>query len=44
MTTKSAPACRAARQAGADFVVIGTVVEEQPQGGAGLEAFVEAVR
>ncbi len=35
---------RAARQAGADFVVIGTVVEEQPQGGGGLEAFVEAVR
>jgi putative glycerol-1-phosphate prenyltransferase len=33
---------RAARQAGADFVVIGTVVEERPQGG--LEAFVEAVR
>src|SRR5216110_1860184 len=29
---------RAARQAGADFVVIGTVVEEQPQGGDGLEA------
>jgi len=35
---------RAARQAGADFVVIGTVVEERPQGGGGLEAFVEAVR
>jgi heptaprenylglyceryl phosphate synthase len=33
---------RAARQAGADFVVIGTVVEERPKGG--LEAFVEAVR
>jgi len=33
---------RAARQAGADFVVIGTVVEEGAQGG--LEAFVEAVK
>jgi len=42
---------RAARQAGADFVVIGTVVEEGPQGElgkrgglGGLEAFVEAAR
>lgn len=43
---------RVARQAGADFVVIGTVVEEGPQGegkrgglgGGGLEAFVEATR
>src|SRR5258706_165395 len=42
---------RAARKAGADFVVIGTVVEEGPQGElgtrgglGGLEAFVEAVR
>jgi phosphoglycerol geranylgeranyltransferase len=33
---------RTARQAGADFVVIGTVVEEGSPGG--LEAFVEAVR
>jgi putative glycerol-1-phosphate prenyltransferase len=42
---------RAARRAGADFVVIGTVVEEGPQGElgkrgglGGLEAFVEAAR
>ena len=42
---------RAARQAGADFVVIGTVLEEGPQGElgrrgglGGLGAFVEAVR
>jgi putative glycerol-1-phosphate prenyltransferase len=42
---------RAARQAGADFVVIGTVVEEGPQGElgtrgglGGLGAFVEAAR
>ena len=42
---------RAARQAGADFVVIGTVVEEGPQGElgkrgglGGLGAFVEATR
>src|SRR4051812_41213968 len=42
---------RAARVAGADFVVIGTVIEEGPQGElgrrgglGGLEAFVEAVR
>src|SRR3989441_715623 len=35
---------RAARQAGADFVVIGTVLEEEPRDDAGLEAFVEAVR
>ena len=41
----------AARQAGADFVVIGTVVEEGPQGElgtrgglGGLEAFVQAAR
>ncbi len=33
---------RAARKAGADFVVIGTVIEEGPQGD--LEAFVEAVK
>ena len=33
---------RAARQAGADFVVIGTVIEEGPQDGLG--AFVEAAR
>ena len=33
---------RAARKAGADFVVIGTVIEEGPQHGLG--AFVEAVR
>src|SRR6267378_2196689 len=33
---------RAARNAGADFVVIGTVIEEGPQGD--LEAFVEAVK
>jgi putative glycerol-1-phosphate prenyltransferase len=42
---------RTARQAGADFVVIGTVVEEGAQGElgkrgglGGLEAFVEAAR
>ncbi len=42
---------RAARQAGADFVVIGTVIEEGPQGElgkrgglGGLGAFVEAAR
>ena len=36
---------RAARKAGADFVVIGTVIEEGPQNGLGaLGAFVEAVR
>ena len=33
---------RAARQAGADFVVIGTVMEERPR--EGLTAFVEAVQ
>jgi len=33
---------RAARQAGADFVVIGTVIEEGPKDR--LEAFVEAAR
>jgi heptaprenylglyceryl phosphate synthase len=42
---------RAARQAGADFIVIGTVVEEGPQGElgtrgglGGLRAFVEAAQ
>lgn len=35
---------KAARQAGADFVVIGTVIEEGDRGGDGLKAFVEAVR
>jgi putative glycerol-1-phosphate prenyltransferase len=35
---------RAARQAGADFVVIGTIIEEGAPPPGGLEAFVEAVR
>jgi phosphoglycerol geranylgeranyltransferase len=37
---------RAARQAGADFVVIGTILEDDPHEGVGgmLRAFVEAVR
>jgi heptaprenylglyceryl phosphate synthase len=35
---------RAARTAGADFVVIGTVIEENGGSKDGLRAFVEAVR
>src|SRR5436189_15909 len=40
---RTPPLARAARQAGADFVVIGTVLEQDP-GVRELEAFVEAVR
>jgi heptaprenylglyceryl phosphate synthase len=39
---KTPAQARAARQAGADFVVIGTVIEEGTKDE--LEAFVEAVR
>jgi len=43
---KSPAQARAARQAGADFVVIGTIVEGDEHDGVGgkLRAFVEAVQ